>query len=35
MAINKIQFQKGLNWGEFYQKYGTEKKCERILQELC
>lgn len=27
MAMNKVQFQKGLGWPEFFAKYGTEEQC--------
>ena len=31
MAINKIQFQKGFKIVDFWEKYGTEEKCEAAL----
>ncbi len=31
MAINKIQFQKGLSIAEFMVRYGTEKQCHDAL----
>jgi len=33
MAMNKIQFQKGLSMGDFLEKYGTEEKCAAALAE--
>lgn len=30
MAMNKVQFQKGLSWPEFYAKYGTEEQCFQV-----
>lgn len=31
MAMNKVQFQKGLSMDEFFGQYGTEAKCRRSL----
>ena len=31
MAINPVQFQKGLSMVEFMAEYGTEAKCYRAL----
>ncbi len=31
MAINHVQFQKGLSMAEFLDKYGTQKKCHAAL----
>src|SRR5690606_15384449 len=31
MAMNWVQFQKGLSMSEFIQQYGTEAKCRRAL----
>ncbi|MGH8111139.1 MAG: IS1595 family transposase [Rhodanobacteraceae bacterium] len=31
MAMNPVQFQKGLSMAEFIQQYGTEAKCRRAL----
>ena len=31
MAINQVQFQKGLSMVEFMERYGTEKKCHAAL----
>jgi hypothetical protein len=31
MAINKIQFQRGLSMAEFLSRYGTEDQCEQAL----
>lgn len=31
MAINKVQFQKGLSVAEFMERYGTEEKCHAAL----
>jgi len=33
MPMNRVQFQKGLSFGEFISRYGTEEGCERELQE--
>ncbi len=33
MPMNRVQFQKGLSFGEFMSRYGTEEGCERELQE--
>ena len=33
MPMNRVQFQKGLSFGEFVRRYGTEEACERELQE--
>lgn len=32
MAMNRVQFQKGLSLREFLRRYGTEHACERALQ---
>ena len=31
MAINRVQFQKGLSMAEFMDQYGTEQKCHAAL----
>ena len=31
MAINQVQFQKGLSMAEFMARYGTEAKCHAAL----
>lgn len=31
MAINKVQFQKGMSMPEFLEKYGTEQQCQAAL----
>ena len=31
MAINKVQFQKGLSIAEFMERYGTQEKCHAAL----
>jgi len=31
MAINRVQFQRGLSMGEFIERYGTQEKCETAL----
>ena len=31
MAMNQVQFQRGLSMAEFVQRYGTEDKCEAAL----
>ena len=31
MAINKVQFQKGLSTTQFMERYGTEEKCHAAL----
>ncbi len=31
MAMNRIQFQKGLSFDEFLKQYGKEEQCERAL----
>lgn len=33
MAINQIQFQKGLSMAEFLKRYGTEAQCHAALIE--
>ena len=33
MAMNPIQFQRGLSLPEFQQHYGSEAACERALHE--
>jgi ribosomal protein L37AE/L43A len=33
MAMNRVQFQKGMSLGEFMRRYGTEEGCEREVQE--
>jgi hypothetical protein len=32
MAMNRVQFQKGLSVVNFLDKYGTEDKCEAVLE---
>ncbi|MBU2714435.1 IS1595 family transposase [Zooshikella harenae] len=34
MAINKVQFQKGLSLNEFIENYGTEEQCFKVLYKL-
>ncbi len=34
MAINKVQFQKGLSLSDFLKHYGTEKQCEDAVVEM-
>jgi transposase-like protein len=34
MAINRIQFQRGLPMAEFLERYGTEQKCHAALEAL-
>ncbi len=34
MAINKVQFQKGLSLNEFLKQYGTEEQCFNTLYKL-
>jgi hypothetical protein len=34
MAMNKVQFQKGLKIKDFIEKYGTEQKCEAALASV-
>ncbi len=31
MAMNQVQFQHGLSMGAFFDRYGTEAKCEAAL----
>ena len=31
MAINKVQFQRGLSMVEFIDRYGDEEQCEQAL----
>ena len=31
MAMNRVQFQPGLSMSEFFERYGTEEKCEAAL----
>ena len=31
MAMNQVQFQPGLSMSEFFERYGTEEKCEAAL----
>jgi len=31
MAMNKIQFQRGMSYEQFNQRYGTEERCEEAL----
>ena len=31
MAMNRVQFQPGLSMSEFFERYGTEEKCEAEL----
>jgi len=33
MAMNRVQFQPGLSMTEFNKRYGTQKKCEAILEK--
>lgn len=33
MPMNRVQFQKGLSFGDFVQRYGTEEGCEQELAE--
>ncbi|MDN5872552.1 MAG: transposase, partial [Nitrococcus sp.] len=33
MAMNRIQFQRGLSLTELQQRYGSEAACERALRE--
>ena len=33
MAINPIQFQRGMSLPEFMERYGSEAQCEATLQE--
>lgn len=33
MPMNRVQFQKGMSFGEFVRRYGTEEGCERELEE--
>lgn len=33
MAMNKVQFQRGMSLSEFQQRYGSEAKCEAALQQ--
>jgi ISXO2-like transposase domain/Transposase zinc-ribbon domain len=32
MPMNRVQFQKGLSFGEFIQRFGSEEGCERELE---
>lgn len=32
MPMNRVQFQKGMSFGEFTRRYGTEEDCERELE---
>jgi len=32
MPMNRVQFQKGMSFGEFVRRYGTEEGCERELE---
>jgi ribosomal protein L37AE/L43A len=32
MAMNRVQFQPGLSMPEFYERYGTEARCQTALQ---
>ena len=34
MGRNAIQFQKGLSFPEFQQRYGTEAQCEEALAQI-
>lgn len=34
MAMNRVQFQKGLSMTEFIKQYGTQSKCEKILEKM-
>jgi hypothetical protein len=31
MAINKVQFQRGLSMADFMARYGDEEQCEEVL----
>lgn len=31
MPINQVQFQKGLSFDEFIDKYGTEEACRKAV----
>ncbi len=31
MAMNRVQFQRGLSMAEFFERYGSEDKCEAAL----
>ncbi len=33
MAINPVQFQKGLSLGQFMRDYGTDEQCEKALEK--
>ena len=33
MAMNKVQFQRGLSMVEFFDLYGTQEKCEEVVRE--
>ncbi len=33
MAMNSIQFQPGMSLSEFFEQYGTERQCERALEQ--
>lgn len=32
MAINTVQFQKGMSFFEFHQQFGNEAQCEEALE---
>ena len=34
MAMNRVQFQRGLSMVEFMQRYGTERQCEQALEAV-
>ncbi len=34
MARNSVQFQKGLSEAAFEERYGTEKKCQGVVQKV-
>jgi transposase-like protein len=34
MAINGVQFQRGLSMAAFLESYGTEEQCERALEAI-
>ena len=32
MAMNKVQFQRGLSMLEFFDRYGTQAQCEDVVR---
>lgn len=34
MAMNRVQFQKGLSMAEFQRQYGTETQCAAALEAM-